>query len=131
VALAQPTLTRTDVRYAERTVIRCAFGDDLMLEDLEEDARAEVRAAAYVFLSELPAVHGDLRTWITGAKEALQTSACLLAESPRRAPDYFSTQEHIMRGSPHGRSSTTPGERPGLTWTSRTPASVLASRIRK
>jgi hypothetical protein len=77
VALAQPTLTRTDVRYAERTVIRCAFGDDLMLEDLEEDARAEVRAAAYAFLSELPAVHGDLRTWITGAKEALQRArAC-------------------------------------------------------
>lgn len=82
VALAQGTLTRTDVRYAERTVARCAFGDDVAIEDLEEDARAEVRAAAYAFLSGLPSVHGDLRTWITGAKEALQASAILLAEKP-------------------------------------------------
>jgi superfamily I DNA/RNA helicase len=82
LALAQGTLTRTDVRYAERTVARCAFGDDVALEDLEEDARAEVRAAAYAFLSGLPAVDGDLRIWISGAKDALQASASLLAEKP-------------------------------------------------
>lgn len=82
VALAQGTLTRTDVRYAERTVARAAFGDKIAIEDLEEDDRGEVRAAAYAFLSGLPAVEGDLRTWITGAKEALQVSACRLAEKP-------------------------------------------------
>jgi superfamily I DNA/RNA helicase len=82
VALAQGTLARTDVRYAERTVARCALGEDVAVEDLDDETRAKVRAAVYAFLSELPAVDGDLRTWITGAKEALQASACLLAEKP-------------------------------------------------
>jgi hypothetical protein len=39
VALAAGTLTRTDMRYAERTVARCAFGDVVEIEDLDHAER--------------------------------------------------------------------------------------------
>jgi hypothetical protein len=82
VALAQGTLTRADVRYAEQCVARCTYGDEISLEDLEDEDRRKVRVAAYTFLSGLPAVEGDLRAWIRSVKEALQASACLLVEKP-------------------------------------------------
>jgi superfamily I DNA/RNA helicase len=85
VALAAGTLTRADMRYAERTVARCAFGDVVEIEDLDHDDRASLRTAAYEFLSHLPALTGDLRGWITGAKEALHSSASLLVNKPATA----------------------------------------------
>jgi DNA helicase II / ATP-dependent DNA helicase PcrA len=85
VALAAGTLTRTDVRYAERTVARCAFGDVVEIEDLDHDDRTGLRTAAYEFLSHLPALTGDLRGWVTGAKEALHASASLLVNKPATA----------------------------------------------
>jgi superfamily I DNA/RNA helicase len=85
VALAAGTLTRTDMRYAERTVARCAFGDVVEIEDLDHDDRTSLRTAAYEFLSHLPALTGDLRGWITGAKEALHGSASLLVNKPATA----------------------------------------------
>ncbi|HEV7529030.1 MAG TPA: UvrD-helicase domain-containing protein [Solirubrobacteraceae bacterium] len=85
VALAEGTLTRSDMRYAERTVARCAYGDAIGPEDLDDDARVALRAAAYRFISALPSLDGDLRTWISGAKEALMAGAALVADTPATA----------------------------------------------
>jgi DNA helicase II / ATP-dependent DNA helicase PcrA len=85
VGLAEGTLTRTDMRYAERTVARCAFGDEITIEELADDLRGELRNAAYAFISHLPVLGGDLRTWTTAAKEALQVSAGMLSEKPATA----------------------------------------------
>jgi DNA helicase II / ATP-dependent DNA helicase PcrA len=85
VALAEGTLTRADVRFAEQCILHCACGDDVELEDLDNQQRGEVRAAASRFLSGLPEVRGDLRDWIKRAKEALQESACRLVTEPKTA----------------------------------------------
>lgn len=82
VALSHGTLTREDMRYAERVVVRCAFADKITIEQLNVDDRAEIRRAAYAFLSSLPAVTGDLRVWITAAKEALQDAAGMMVAKP-------------------------------------------------
>jgi DNA helicase II / ATP-dependent DNA helicase PcrA len=85
VALHRGTLTRTDVRFAERTVARCAFGEEFTIEDLDDSGRAELRAAVHVFLSRLPPVKGDLRAWIAGAREALAASASRIVQKPTTA----------------------------------------------
>jgi superfamily I DNA/RNA helicase len=83
VALSEGTLTREDVRYAERTVVRSAMGDGILLEDLPDEGLRAVRAAARVFLAELPEARGDLRVWIEGAREALRLAATQITAKPK------------------------------------------------
>lgn len=84
-ALAHGTITRADMRYAERAVARCAYGDGVGVESLADEERRALRIAAYGFISGLPSLAGDLRSWIVGSKEALQTSAASLTEKPATA----------------------------------------------
>lgn len=95
VALAEGTLTRADVRYVERTVVRSAFGDGVATEDLSAEQRVGVRTAAFAFLSELPEVRGDLRAWIEGARKALKQGASLLAEKPKTSAG------HLLKSGDH------------------------------
>jgi DNA helicase-2/ATP-dependent DNA helicase PcrA len=101
VALAQGTLTQTDIRYAERTVAHCAFGSDVTLEDLDDEARADVRAAACAFLSGLPVVQGDLRAWITAAKGALDASARVLLKKQEQEKPKTAAGSLLQSGAHH------------------------------
>lgn len=85
LALQRGTLTRTDVRYLEATLARCAFGEDTAIEGFDDHSRTQLRRAAYVLLARLPRVDGDLRAWIAEAKLALHEGASVLTATPATA----------------------------------------------
>jgi DNA helicase-2/ATP-dependent DNA helicase PcrA len=77
--LSAGRLTRNDVVWVQQTLAYCAW-DLPHLDELSDDQRAAVRPAAYHFLRDLPALAGDLRTWIREAANVLHSSAQPLAD---------------------------------------------------
>lgn len=77
--LAAGRLTRSDVVWVQQTLAYCAW-DLSHLDELTDDRRAAVRAAAYQFLRGLPALSGDLQTWIREAAKVLHACAQPLAD---------------------------------------------------
>ncbi|WP_040600870.1 UvrD-helicase domain-containing protein [Patulibacter medicamentivorans] len=75
--LAAGTLTAHDVRRAQRLLAYCAW-DTTHVDTLTDEQRAALRRAGHLLLGRLPALGGDLRTWLVSAREALHAVASTL-----------------------------------------------------
>lgn len=76
--LAEGTLTRGDVDGAQRLLAYCAW-DIARFDELDDEQRRGLRKATGVLLAGLPALDGDLRMWLTAAREVLHDVATALA----------------------------------------------------
>jgi DNA helicase II / ATP-dependent DNA helicase PcrA len=75
--LAAGTLTRRDVDGAQRLISYCAW-DETHLGGLEDDARRRLRKSAGELLERLPALDGDVRSWLVAARTVLHEVASSL-----------------------------------------------------
>lgn len=76
--LATGTLTRGDVNAAQRMLSYCAW-DSTRFDQLDEEQRRDLRKATSVLLAGLPGLDGDLKTWLTTARQVLDAVATALA----------------------------------------------------
>jgi DNA helicase II / ATP-dependent DNA helicase PcrA len=79
--LAAGRLGRSQVQWAQRMIAYAAW-DISHLDELDDEQRATVRAATYGFVRSLPALDGDLRTWIQSAAQVLNDTVKPLVETP-------------------------------------------------
>lgn len=77
--LATGTLRAADVRAAQRLIAYCAW-DVHHIDELDDDQRERLRSGAYQFLGSLPALAGDLRSWIHDAAQVLQSVSSSLTD---------------------------------------------------
>lgn len=82
VRLATGTLRAADVRAAQRLISYCAWDVD-HLDELDDDQRERLRSAAGRFLERLPALSGDLQSWLRGTAQVLQSVTASLTETVR------------------------------------------------
>jgi DNA helicase-2/ATP-dependent DNA helicase PcrA len=76
--LAAGTLTRNDVKGAQRLLAYCAW-DVTRVDELDDAQRVDLRRATSAYLGRLPALDGDLRAWLTAARGVLHEVATSLA----------------------------------------------------
>lgn len=82
VRLAAGTLTAKDVRATQRLISYCAWDVD-HFDELDDDRRERLRPAAYRFLERLPALSGDLQSWLHDAAQVLQSAVTSLTDTVR------------------------------------------------
>ena len=75
--VAAGTLTRRDVDGAQRLISYCAW-DETHLGKLEDDNRRRLRKSAIELLERLPALDGDVRSWLVAARTVLHEVASSL-----------------------------------------------------
>jgi hypothetical protein len=75
--LAAGTLTASHVRKAERLLAYCAW-DTTAIAGMADHERSALRRAASNLLNLLPALEGDLRSWLIAARSALHGAAATL-----------------------------------------------------
>lgn len=80
-ASAAGTLTRHHVRSVQRLVSESAWG--LHPDQLNDQQRAEARAATHALLLALPPVTGDLREFMLNARAALGEVVATIAANPK------------------------------------------------
>jgi DNA helicase-2/ATP-dependent DNA helicase PcrA len=83
-ALASGTLTRSDVRSAQRVVAYAAWGID-NLDALDDEQLESLRPATYGFLRDLPDLSGDLQQWVKSAAASLESAAKTLVTKPKHS----------------------------------------------
>ncbi len=83
--LAAGTLTRNDVKAAQRLLAYCAW-DVTRVDEVDDAQRINLRRATSALLGRLPALEGDLRAWLTAARGVLhEVAASLAGKAPAHA----------------------------------------------
>jgi len=75
--LAEGTLTRRDVEGAQRLISYCAW-NETHLSALKDDERRRLRKSTGELLERLPALDGDVRSWLVAARTVLHEVASSL-----------------------------------------------------
>ncbi|MEY8017681.1 UvrD-helicase domain-containing protein [Mycobacterium servetii] len=75
--IAAGTLTASHVRKAERLLAYCAW-DTTAIAGIADNERSALRRAASDLLNRLPALEGDLRSWLIAARTVLHEVATTL-----------------------------------------------------
>jgi DNA helicase II / ATP-dependent DNA helicase PcrA len=77
--LADGTLTVSDLRAVQRLLAYCAW-DNTKIDQLGEDQRLALRRATSALLQGLPALEGDLRSWLVAARGVVHDVAASLTD---------------------------------------------------
>lgn len=75
-------LSRRDLEWLQRLIAWC-LTDDEELSDFDANQRRALRVAAQHLLAGLPAVEGDVRSWLRAAAAVLQATLLELADTPK------------------------------------------------
>lgn len=91
--LAAGTLTAKDIRGAQRVLAYCAWGET-HVDQLTDEQHVALRHAGHRLLQQLPALAGDLRSWLVAARQQVHELAVSLR------PDVAHTGGRALRAGP-------------------------------
>jgi DNA helicase-2/ATP-dependent DNA helicase PcrA len=82
----QRTVSRDELRIAERVMAQMAWGDAALIDDSER--YLAVRRTIMSLVRDLPDFDGPLSDWISETREKVKTSLALLTDEPETKPQY-------------------------------------------